>query len=252
MNTSELNLLNPPIVEAVLDLDCDLPPGLDLQAVESRMREAFQDRYTEARPVYLDEHRIEAPPMGPAKFSTARLGLQAVQYAQKDGKQIVQARKQGYAFNRLTPYEGFSHYLPEIQRTWRLYCGLALPVQVRVIRLRFINRILLPLTGGHVELKAYVRVAPQLPPMGSMVLTGFATQTAAMDPTTGENANLVLTAQPVDQGRLPLIFDLVVAAPVMLEPSDWQGIERGIESLRTLKNRLFRHSMTDKCLSLFQ
>ena len=42
-------------------------------------------------------------------------------------------------------------YLPEIERTWRFFVELASPVQVRRIRLRYINRILLPLASGGVR-----------------------------------------------------------------------------------------------------
>ncbi len=34
MTKSELNLSNSPIVEAVLDIECDLPPGLQIAALE--------------------------------------------------------------------------------------------------------------------------------------------------------------------------------------------------------------------------
>jgi uncharacterized protein (TIGR04255 family) len=252
MNSTDLKLRNPPIVEAVLDLDCDLPPGLDLQALEPRLREAFCDVYPEARPCFLDEHQIEASLETPSKLSIVRRGLQAWQFVQKGGKQLVQARSQGFSFNRLAPYEGLDGYLPEIERTWRLYCELVSPVQVRVVRLRYINRMPIPLVNGSVQLQDYVTGAPQLPAPAPVVLNSFLTQTSASDPTTGQQMTLLLTNQPPQEGHLPLILDIVVAVPVSLEPSDWRGIQDRIESLRVLKNQMFRHSVTERCLSLFQ
>ena len=38
MNVATLNFRNAPIVEAVLDIDCDSPPGFDLSALEERAR----------------------------------------------------------------------------------------------------------------------------------------------------------------------------------------------------------------------
>lgn len=252
MNSTDFKLRNPPIVEAVLDLDCDLPPGLDLQALEPKFREAFCDAYPEVRPMFLDEHQIEASLEAPSKLSIVRRGLQALQFLQKDGKQIVQARSQGFSFNRLAPYEGLDRYLAEIERTWRLYCGLVSPLQVRVVRLRYINRMPIPLIGTKVQLEDYVTVAPRLPAPAPVELNGFLTQTSAWNPTTGEQMTLLLTPQPSQESQLPLILDIVVAVPLALEPSDWRGIQDRITSLRMLKNQLFRHSVTEKCLSLFQ
>jgi hypothetical protein len=73
-----------------------------------------------------------------------------------------------------------------------------------------------------------------------------------MDPATHEQVALVLTSQPADGHRLPLILDLAVAVPVELDPADWKGIADRIGSLRGLKNRIFLHSLTERCLSLFQ
>ena len=252
MNLMEVNLARPPIIEVVLDIDCDPPPGLDLRGLEARAREVLCERYPEVRPVYWDEHRIEASADGTSKVSTARRGLQALQFLQQDGQQIVQVRNQGYSFNRLVPYEGLDRYLSEIERTWGLYCGLVSPVVVRVIRLRTINRILLPFADGHVPWGDYLKLAPNLAVLHPMNVGGFATHATGMEPGTGNEMNLMLTTQPVEGGRLPVILDIGVAASVEMDPPGWDGIECRIKSLRVLKNRLFVDSLTEKCLNLFQ
>lgn len=43
----------PPIVEAVLDFDCDVPPDKTLKPLEQPARAAFADRYPDATPRYL-------------------------------------------------------------------------------------------------------------------------------------------------------------------------------------------------------
>ena len=72
----------------------------------------------------------------------------------------MQVRAQGFSFNRLAPYSGLDDYLPEIERTWSLYVDLASPVQIRAIRLRYINRILLPLAANTVDLDEYLKIGP--------------------------------------------------------------------------------------------
>lgn len=70
-----------------------------------------------------------------------------LQFLKNDEKQLVQIRPQGYSFNRLAPYGGFDEYLPEIERAWRLFVDIVMPLQVKLIRLRYINRFLLPMHG---------------------------------------------------------------------------------------------------------
>src|SRR6478609_10170014 len=53
-----LNLVHPPIVEAVLDIDCDLPPGFRL-AEEGAYRDAFADQYPKSRPKFVQQHVFE-------------------------------------------------------------------------------------------------------------------------------------------------------------------------------------------------
>lgn len=103
MNDKALKLARPPIVEAVLDIDCDMPPGLDIGALEQPARAAFAKDYPEVRTVFLKEHLIEQPVDGPPNVK-ARRGIQAFQFVREDGTQLVQVRGQGYSFNRLTPY----------------------------------------------------------------------------------------------------------------------------------------------------
>lgn len=141
MSERDSKLANPPIIEAVLDLDCDMPPSQDIAALETPARESFRDHYPTFRTQLLQGFRIEQPPDAEPRLSAQR-GIQAFQFLQEDEKQLVQVRAHGFSFNRLAPYTSLGDYLPEIERTWRLFVGFVSPVQVRLIRLRYINRIL--------------------------------------------------------------------------------------------------------------
>lgn len=251
MNQSDLKLPNPPIVEAVLDIECDLPPGQQLAALEEPARNVLCDRYPKVRPQVILEQLIEAKPEVPPKV-TVRHGVQALQFVQDDERQLVQVRIQGYSFNRLAPYTSLDDYLPEIERTWRLYVELAKPVQIRVIRLRYINRILLPTAAGRVQLDDYFNIAPRLPEEEKLTLVGFLNQHTAEEVETGNQVNIVLTAQPLEGDRLPVIFDNAVTSPKPGEPEDWSWISSRIQVLRDLKNRIFRSALTKPCLDLFR
>jgi uncharacterized protein (TIGR04255 family) len=244
-------LQHPPIVEAILDIECDLPPGQSLADLEGPARETFSDRYPKARKQFLQEHRIETKPGEAPELSVRPAGVQALQFLQEDEKQLVQVRAQGFSFNRLAPYTSLDDYLPEIARTWHLYVQLGKPVQVRLVRVRYINRILLPMTDGRVTLDDYFSVAPRLPLEEELDLVGFLNQHAVVERATGHRVNIVLTLEQPQGDKLPVIFDNCVAAPGPAEPG-WAWIDEKIRLLRVLKNRIFEGTVTPTCLHLFR
>ncbi len=251
MDKPNFKLPNAPIVEAVLDIECDLKPGQQLADLEGPAREIFRESYPKFRQNFFHEHQIEQKQDAPLEV-LSRQGLQALQFLNNDEKQLIQVRRQGYSFNRLAPYSGLDDYLPEIERTWRLYVKLVHPVQVRLIRLRYINRILLPMEEGRVNLDDFFRTAPHLPEEDSLDFVGFLNQHAAVEKGTGNQVNIILATQPDDGDKLPVIFDNTVVAQRSGEPGDWTFVLATISMLRELKNRIFKEALTGRCLDLFQ
>ncbi len=251
MTNTEFKLLKAPIIEAVLDIDCDMPPGFDLAAVEGLSRDRFCETYPKFHKQLMQEHKIETQPDAPPKMST-RHATQSFQFIHGDGKQLVQVRAEGFSFNRLTPYTSLDEYLPEIERTWRLFISIAKPVQIRAVRLRYINRILIPMPEPRLQLENYLKVGPRLPDEDKLTFTGFLNQHTAVEADTGNHVNIVLTTQPPEEKKLPLIFDITVASPGTAEVENWAWLLSQIQSLRVLKNRVFRNTLTERCLNLFQ
>ena len=251
MNETTIKLDHPPIVEAVVDIDCDFPPGFDLQKIEEAAAKAFGDRYPKHRQQHTAEHQVEIR-AGAAHQIAARVGLQALQFVSEDERQLVQIRIRGFSFNRLAPYTGLDDYLPEIEATWKSCVKLTRPLKVLRVCLRYINRILLPLAEGKVRLEDFLQVSPRLPDEANLKFKGFLRQHIAVEESTGNEVTLVLTTQPAEPKCLPLIFDIAAGRFENLDPEDWKGIGERIESLRSLKNRVFHNTLTDKCLNLFQ
>jgi uncharacterized protein (TIGR04255 family) len=249
-NGSMPQLRTSPIVEAVVDIDCDLPPGFDLTALVAASREAFRDEYPKFRTQMMQEHSVEMTD-GALNTST-RQAVQALQFLHEDERQLVQVRVNGFSFNRLAPYTTLDDYLPEIERTWHLYAGLVSPVQIRGVHLRYINRILVPMTTSSIDLDEYLKLGPQLPDEENLTLSAFLIQQAAIEKDTGHRVNLVLTTQAPVPEKLPIILDITVASMVNAEPGDWPTVTAAVAALRALKNRVFRNMLTDKCISLFQ
>jgi len=247
----EFKLSNAPIVEAVLDVDCDMPAAFDLAGFEGKLRSAFSQQYPKFRAQYLDKYRIEWQEDQASRHSANR-AIQGFQFLQDDGKQLVQVRAQGFSFNRLAPYRTLDEYLPEIERTWGLFVTIASPVQIRVVRLRYINRILLPFANDRIELQRYLKISPGLPAEDRLQFAGFLNQHAAVEVGTGHQVNIVLTSQPRENDNLPVILDICVASEEIATTENWAWLLTKVQSLRALKNRIFRSTLTEQCLTLFQ
>jgi uncharacterized protein (TIGR04255 family) len=244
-------LKNAPIVEAVFDIDCSLASGFEVAPLEARAKELYEDKYPDLRKQLMQEFKIEARDTS-AQATIAHAAIRALQFHSQDEKQIVQVRAEGFSFNRLAPYTTLDDYLPEIERTWRLYVDLASPLQARIIRLRYINRILVPMSGDHVELDEYFNIGPRQPDGEHLRLTGFIVRQTAVEPDTGLDASWVLTSQPTPGNKAPMLFDITVGQAISGEPQDWDKIRASIDVLRALKNRIFGNSLTAKCIDLFQ
>jgi uncharacterized protein (TIGR04255 family) len=235
----------------VLDIDCDVRPTVDLASLEEAARQAFADRYPRFRAQSFQEHRIDQHGEGAPVVSTRR-GLQALQFLTEDEKQVVQVRPQGFSFNRLAPYTALDDYLPEIERGWGLYRGLVTPLAVRLVRLRYINRIPLPLKDGNIAFSDYIPSAPQLLEPAGLSSRGFLNQVVGVDDSTGNEVTVVLATQPHEGSVLPVILDISAARGGALDADDWGPILGRIQSLRRLKNHVFQSTLSPQCLSLFR
>jgi uncharacterized protein (TIGR04255 family) len=101
------------------------------------------------------------------------------------------------------------------------------------------------------DLKRYLQIAP-LPDGDGLMFDGFLNQHTASELATGNRVRAVLAAGASANDRLPIIFDIAVEAAKREEPANWDWIQEQIQTLRGLKNRVFRGMLTNECLNLFQ
>jgi uncharacterized protein (TIGR04255 family) len=116
-------LRNAPIIEAIVDVDCDMPAKYSLSDMEASALGAYKEFYPKIRKQFVQEVRVETKPNA-APVQSSIQGLQALRFLQSDDKQLVQVRANGFSFNRLAPYGGLDDYLAEIERTWKIFIGL--------------------------------------------------------------------------------------------------------------------------------
>lgn len=250
MTTTPFRLNKPPIIEAVVDIDCDLPPNIDLAELDAALSSSLADKYPHKNARLFQEHELTQGKDTPPSLKV-RQGVEAFQHYTEDRKQLVQIRRTGFSFNRLAPYEGMDGYYPEIERTWNLFVEIAQPRLVKLIGLRTINRIIVPMEGNQAPLDEYFIHPPRLPDVADLTLAGFVYQHRLMESTTENQANVVLTAQEPQSGSLPVILDIHAFRVCSIEPPGWNMVAEVLNSLRRLKNNVFRNTVTEKCLKQY-
>jgi len=242
---------NPPIVEAIVDIHCDMPTDFSLEAYQTSARETFKSDYPVAKILRKREYQIEQNADEPPSHQIND-GIDAYRYLKADKLQLVQVRQQGYSFNRLQPYSSLDDYLPEIKRTWEAYVKLVKPVVIRSIHLRYINLLPLPSVNGKLNTDDYFKTGPHLPDEETLQLGGFLIHNVAIEPGTKNQVNIRLASQDSVDNKLPVILDIEAVSNKDIQPENWSEIESQIQQLRELKNRVFDKTLTDKCKEMFK
>lgn len=241
----------PPIVEAVVDIDVEMRPGFVLVDAQDRLAAAFADGYPVTRTRQVETHEIH-PQSGSVGEVRSRSALESLMFLQADEKQLLQARRRGFTFNRLAPYAGFNQYQAEIEHRWRQFRAVVDPLRVTAIRMRYINRIELPLVEGRVDLDQYLKIGPRAPIEDAFEFARFNSRSLMFEKRTGVQVGLSLASLPAVAGQLPLILDIETVLPEELESADLPNLADRLATLRVTRNRVFLASLGEKCLALFQ
>jgi uncharacterized protein (TIGR04255 family) len=236
-----------PIVEALFDIRALLPESVTLDTLAT-FQERLAGKYPskQVRSTWTAQLQVKAE--GPvAKGSGGPIGYM---FKSADGKQIVQARKDGYSFSRLSPYTHWAAFSEEALTLWGKFVALAKPDKVQRVALRYINRMELPLP---VELKDYVLTAPEIAPQLPQQLLSFFLRLVVPDETSQALAIITETTEDheTSPNQLPLILDIDVyrEGTFATEVSKLRPV---FEQLRDLKNRVFFGSLTERAKELFR
>jgi uncharacterized protein (TIGR04255 family) len=239
---------NPPIVEAMFDIRVTLPSESNLEVLLK-----FHDLIKNTFPTKKDRHALS----GGFQFKVGTIP-EVKSFADKvdgflfhsaDGKKIVQARLDGFTFNRLKPYSNWEDFSGEAKFLWSKYIEIAKPRNVTRLALRYINRIELPLPFSN--FKEYILTIPEIGPnIPNELFSLFAKLTI---PNEKINAMAIVTEAMENQERniLPFVFDIDVFRNINLAPTD-PRIESIMNELREFKNQIFLNSITSKAKEFFK
>lgn len=242
---------NAPITEALLDIRVTLPAQTDLAKLAT-FHDAIKQQYPskQERLAWRGQLEVKASPV-PEVSQSATGEPDGYLFTSVDGRQVVQARLDGFTFSRLKPYDKWATLRDEARELWQHYVQIASPETVTRIALRYINRIEIPLPMR--DFKDYILTTPEIAPDLPQGLGSFFMRLVIPDPKGQAVAIVTETVEPVDEAnkRLPLIFDIDVFRAVAFNVQD-NSMWEAFESLHDLKNEIFFKSMTSKAKELFR
>lgn len=247
----QIQLKKPPVTEALLDIRVNLPKKTSLSELETfqkKIRKRFPNKRTKAK--WESHVQIKKIKEGVIPKTLSSISPYGYQFLSPDKKKIVQARLDGFTFNKLKPYNGWGKFSKEAIELWGHYKQIASPLNITRIALRFINRIEIPLPFE--DFKEYTLTTPEIAKDLPQSLSNFFMRLVIPDLKT-KNVGIVIQTIEIpkkERKTLPLIFDIDVFRQITIKPTDKKLIKI-IESLRNYKNEIFFNSLTDKALKLF-
>lgn len=244
----------PPIQEAVLDIFATLPVEVELEAL-SAFGNSVAKSFPHRKPRYKFSSKIRFNPEDSSQSSSDGTTTQTGWiYRTHQKERAVQARLDGFSYNRLPIYEGWKKFSDEARAHWNIYREFAAPQFVTSIGLRYINRVLIPMPFR--DFREYCLLFPDFPRGIPTALSEFMMRLVGpSSKSEGPTSAVIVTFQPPNPGKavLPLILDVQVTQPFSALPArNDDRIWSTFELLRNEKNVLFESSITESARQLFR
>lgn len=233
---------NAPIIEAALDVRVRTSEDVDLTSL--RINDAAYPE--ESREPFQLQVKIEWGDK-PKDSSKQHLNTPLGYFLRSaDQKQILQARRDGFTFNRLAPYDRWITFGSEAKRLWTLYKSKIPVEQVEAVSLSYMNEILVPYRE---KVEDYLNAYIKLPEKLDVPLTAFSLGFQSV--IEGDKGTLHI-AQGIGPERregyltiglfIQTIKFLGVSSALISDDELWAILE----DLRTAKSKAFEACITDK------
>jgi uncharacterized protein (TIGR04255 family) len=236
----------PPIVEAILDIQVDLPGDLsrgELLKCQRKVKKDYPNR-TDTLDINLRGEMT-----GPRVSASATSEPTGYAFASPDAKQVFQVKQTGFTFNRLAPYTGWDDFSAEAKRLWEEYRRVTRPRGYKRLSLRYLDRFDIP--SETVRMETYFRTYPEISRDLPQVMNGFFFQFNLPIEDIAAVATVTQTVvAPSQPGHSSFILDVDLYRTEALPPGNemWPLFE----TLRLWKNKIFEACITDSIRELIR
>ena len=237
-----------PITEALIDIRVRLPADTSIGTLAA-FRDAIRNDYPTCRERRRWRGKLHASDKGTLTVEADSEEPDGYLLTSADGRQVVQARLDGFTFSRLKPYQDWERLLDTARSLWAPYRQVVQPTLITRIALRYINRMELPLP---LDFKEWILTQPEVAPTLPQGLSGFFVRLNIPFEDPEGFVNLTQAVEPGEYSQhVPLIFDIDAFLPGRFDPDDDSMWDR-FGDLQTIKNTVFFGSITDRTRKLYE
>lgn len=246
------HLRNAPIVEALIDIRTTTPVDFDV-ARFTMLPKTLEQRFprAEALRAFSGGFEIDGQ-LQQIRSHTVNQGILGYLYRSETNDRVLQARKDGFTFSKLQPYEDWSKLRSEAVELWDMYVSVAKPEQISRLALRYINRLNIPTTSGKFDFDEYFTAAPQVPEGLPQAISGFLYRVHLPNPEINAAAIIHQALEPASSpSMVTVLLDIDVFVHQTFAPSD-RTMMGAFEHLHDFKNKIFFEYITEKTAEIFQ
>ena len=231
-----------PITEAVIEVRCELPSDVSLDDLK---RVADPAQFSLVGPSLQISGQVNVSEAGiTGNTSGEQIGHV---FRRNDGRRLIQARLNGFAFSAFTPYDRWEIFSGEVWSNWLNYQSVARPIRATRLGVRYVNRIDVP--QSTIEIKDYLRTAVDVSPYLPQIIAGYFLQIVVPLPRFDASATIVSTiVPPPSEYTSSLILDIDTWRDVditLASSAGYEGLRDQVEVLREAKNYVFEACITD-------
>jgi uncharacterized protein (TIGR04255 family) len=166
-----------------------------------------------------------------------------------DQHDVVQFRRDAFAFSQLRPYTSWEEILPKATEVWTSYRDAIRPDRLIRLGVRYINRLRLALP---VDLSEYLTSPPAAPEVLASTIRAYLTRMVLQEPESGNSMTITQASEPsTDPDHIVVLLDVDAFRDVDMSPTD-EGVVPILQALRNLKNQAFFGSITERTAEMFE
>jgi uncharacterized protein (TIGR04255 family) len=233
-----------PITEAVINLrlaDTQQPSIERLSQFAESLRDQYPKQFVQRQ--MSGELTIE-----PHKERTSMSSQhRTIGYAlvSEDGRNVVQARRDGFSFSRLRPYTSWEQVQRDVAGCLASYTRAVEAVLVEQVSLRYINHIKLP--AGKIALDEWFSLRPILP-WPEVLMDDFVMRTEIPHPDDPKFVAIVTLGVLPKHEEETTTYLLDIDTRAKVDPGAAGDVWGVLNDLRELKNDMFFGTLTEKTI----
>ena len=244
-STMNIKFSNPPLVEAILDIQ--IYPQLsftkdDIEQVYSKIH----DKYPVKKSMYHGEIKLAE---NDTKPDVKEMGIFDYQFRTSDEKEVLQFRHNGFSFHQVKAYTSWEEFLARALELWQFYRDELQPINIKQVGLRYINVINIP--GSENNLADYFAQTIQKPTELSGKVDSFFSRLVVKIDEVKKAAVTLTPATSPDPNIESILLDIDLCAIQDLS-ADYKNLSQEFEKLHDIAYKIFDKNVTETAKELFK